>query len=704
MRARGSGRSSGGPVSEVSSGRHSSREVETEELDEDDDEDDDGWCGGKARLLPVHVHGSDLVVGLLTICTVVFAVVTLLALHLYGRDALVFENRLTDRAVLFGSLFCVCAVVQVMAVVQRVLSLRLMVSRLERKLHLLKERARNMIDFVEHELRAPLYTVLGMTGELHDVVSQQEDNGDDAALKLVDLIDTSCSRLSSVLGDMLLIEQLQRAAMDGSELPQPAGSDSFVLEDLIDSVYSAFQNHALEVGVKLESIYSLANSADGYKTLVTGAPVWTATIMSHLLRNAIAYTPSAGRVTLSVSTGNSFAHFADADAENSVSIEMPVLRADQGSSNLPLVLQIRVSDTGIGIPARSAPHLFAPYTRQNIHNARRTGGTGLGLTLVNTLVETLGGVMTVSSERDKGTDVTVLLPLKAAGPLGLPATAIAQQRQLTLAIPSVRLAPRVVHRLSGGIMHIDDRSLSHALVVRLLQEAAPRIKVALANNGDAALELAQKRRVAGRSPHVLILMDAHTPGPTVSEVVTELRQSNIDSPVVALLDGDPKFDAEAEELVASSGVVEVVRKPLTTSSMLALVRAYVRVSRRRKAKHGDKSLNSPEQETRRARANRSGFNALLRSNKTRHRRRSSSPAGPPTPPGAGMSRSPGPSHRRSVSSTNPTNATNTKRNTNSSTRTTGGRSSIASVLSNVSASSGGSVVTLVPIRRESTAT
>ena len=73
----------------------------------------------------------------------------------------------------------------------------------------------------------------------------------------------------------------------------------------------------------------------------------------------------------------------------------------------PRHVSITVADKGIGIAAEDLPRIFDPY-----FTTRRTG-TGIGLAISRNIVEGLGGRITVSSERDQGTEVRIELPVDA---------------------------------------------------------------------------------------------------------------------------------------------------------------------------------------------------------------------------------------------------------------------------------------------------
>jgi PAS domain S-box-containing protein len=108
-------------------------------------------------------------------------------------------------------------------------------------------------------------------------------------------------------------------------------------------------------------------------------------VLLNLIGNAVKYTPSAGRVTVSVAC------------------------RDGGAGAAPAVL-IRVADTGIGIPARHLPHVFDKFYRVHDPAAKYVAGTGLGLAIAKSIVDAHDGQIVVESSEGAGSVFTVVLP------------------------------------------------------------------------------------------------------------------------------------------------------------------------------------------------------------------------------------------------------------------------------------------------------
>ena len=118
--------------------------------------------------------------------------------------------------------------------------------------------------------------------------------------------------------------------------------------------------------------------------VVEGDPALLAVLVANLLTNAVRYNRAGGRVEVSL--------------------------AAQGGA-----AEIRVRDTGVGIPAAALSHVFDRFYRVDPARSRASGGSGLGLAITRWIVEAHGGTIDVESVKGEGSTFTVRLP-RATGP------------------------------------------------------------------------------------------------------------------------------------------------------------------------------------------------------------------------------------------------------------------------------------------------
>jgi len=221
----------------------------------------------------------------------------------------------------------------------------------------LGEMKANFIANISHELRTPLTHIMGYlelmaTASLGSLTDEQRH--------AVQVSQKAARRLEKLIEDLLMFSRASH------------GEVSFRQEklDICSLANRAIKNSAAkaeEAGVDLRLL------AVDEIPLVQGDPEKILWALTQLLDNAIKFTSSGGHV---------------------------VLGLKPESTNLVMV---SVRDTGIGIPEKSLRRIFEPFQQLDGSARRRTGGTGLGLTLVRQIVEAHGSVLDVRSVEGKGT-------------------------------------------------------------------------------------------------------------------------------------------------------------------------------------------------------------------------------------------------------------------------------------------------------------
>ncbi len=218
---------------------------------------------------------------------------------------------------------------------------------------------RRFVADASHELRTPLSIIRGEAD-----VALASDRTVAEYKESIAVMQDEARRLSRLVDDLL---NLTRADAESVKLR----IESFYLNDLLAECCRSVQPLAASKGVELSCDYPGDVMFSGDQELLRR-------LVFNLLENAIRYTPAGGRVSAALET-------------------------DDG------VVRIEVSDTGIGIPAEAAPHVFERFYRADHARSRDQGGFGLGLSIVKWIAETHHGTVQLSSRPGAGSTFTVLL-------------------------------------------------------------------------------------------------------------------------------------------------------------------------------------------------------------------------------------------------------------------------------------------------------
>lgn len=270
-------------------------------------------------------------------------------------------------------------------------------------------------------------------------------------------------------------------------------------------------------------------------------------------------------------------------------------------------LELRVEDTGLGIPEEQRSKVFARFHRVEGVRGRTHEGTGIGLALVQELVRLHGGSIRVESTVGKGSTFVVSIP---KGQAHLPAERLSKERILSSTgvsasayvdealrwlpeterpaeLPRVFASDSVqaphIQMTTGRILLADDNADMRGYVRRLLGDY---YDVHAVSNGLEALALARTY------PPDLVLTDVMMPGLDGFALLRELRASESTSTIpVILLSARAGEDARIEGMEA--GADDYMVKPFTARELLARVGAHLALGRlRREAAERERALRA----------------------------------------------------------------------------------------------------------------
>ncbi len=256
-------------------------------------------------------------------------------------------------------------------------------ARLQEAFDRLKELDRlksNFLATVSHELRTPLTSIIGYSemlagGLAGELVGEQ--------LEFVNTIHDKGEQLLSLIMGLLDLSKLESGTMRMS-------LRSVHIEPVLDEVISTLTPTARKKDVRLEL------DMDTGLAELRGDPERLRQVFINLVENAIKFTPAKGSVTLRARMVGG----DEGDDDGGLALLAPTRSR----------LEVRVADTGIGIPAREKPKVFDAFYQIDSSSTREYGGTGLGLSIVKRLVDAHGGEIAIEDNVPRGTVFVVALP------------------------------------------------------------------------------------------------------------------------------------------------------------------------------------------------------------------------------------------------------------------------------------------------------
>ncbi|HEY4262891.1 MAG TPA: ATP-binding protein [Schlesneria sp.] len=365
---------------------------------------------------------------------------------------------------------------------------------------MLRENDRRKDEFLAtlaHELRNPLAPI---RNSLH--ILRLTNGGDPASEQVCDMIERQVGHLVRLVDDLLEVSRITRGKvelrMEPVEIAGVIRSAVEASRPLIDAC-----DHQLAISLPSEPL------------TVQGDPVRLSQIFANLLNNSSKYMHSGGQIWLSVR------------------------RVDDD-------VLISVRDTGVGIEPEMLQHVFKMFAQVDRSKRQAQGGLGIGLTLVQSLVEMHSGTVEAKSDGlEKGSEFVIRLPLIKA---------TQQLQQSPPAIRDLRM-PKL------QVLVVDDNQDAATTLSMLLQLLG--CEVATANDGPSALQILKAYRPA------VAFLDIGMPGMDGYEVARRIRLiPELQSVMLVALTGWGQ--QEDRRLSSESGFDHHMLKPADITTLKAL--------------------------------------------------------------------------------------------------------------------------------------
>ncbi len=357
------------------------------------------------------------------------------------------------------------------------------------------------ISMMSHEIRTPLNAILGVGHllEATELTTRQR--------QLAHVLRSSSESLLALLNDILDLSKIEAGKVT---LDERAFDLRWQVQEIVDNFQLQAQEKRLTLAVEIDE--RLPRS-------LLGDPVKIGQVLTNLLSNALKFT-----------------------AQGSVNLKLAV----QEQSEETVVVELTITDTGIGIAKDRLPRVFEEFTQANGDIGRLYGGTGLGLTISQRLIEMHGSRITVASEPGKGTVFSFPLRLLIAPP----ESEVAGELNAT--------AERWLHGMR--VLVADDNAANLFVLSGLLRLWGVDLDVS--TNGREAVERVRE------GSYDLVLMDLLMPEldgyAATRQIRAEPRFAHL--PIFAISASDP---VGQEGRLDAAGFTEFIGKPILPAVLFA---------------------------------------------------------------------------------------------------------------------------------------
>ncbi len=386
---------------------------------------------------------------------------------------------------------------------------------------------------MSHELRTPLSAVLSYAELIREPTSLAEENRLHA-----EVIETNSKALLSLINDILDLSKVRAGKLNVLVEPVKPGP-------ILEQVRALLQPKAAEKSLSLTTSFS-----NGDDALVQVDPMRLRQVLINLIGNALKFTQQG-------------------------SVELRVER--DGDS----WLSVKIIDTGLGMTAEQVERIFMPFEQAEQTTAQRFGGTGLGLSLSQRLVELMDGELTVESQPGQGSTFTVRLRLAEAqldeNATSNPpspgrdvsselegATQALPQPTRTVSTSDVADAHDVLDAPVRVLLAEDAPDLAKFVQLILKREGHHCVHV---DNGVDAFEEAMGS-VQREQPFDLVLMDVQMPRLDGLSACCKLREAGYTGTIVALT---AHASPEDRRRCLDAGADDHVAKPLAPATLRKLL-------------------------------------------------------------------------------------------------------------------------------------
>ncbi len=371
----------------------------------------------------------------------------------------------------------------------------------------LAQSKQNFLANMSHEIRTPLNGIMGMAGQLQKTSLDKEQQF------YLETIRSASDNLLVIINDILDLSKIEAGKLSLEKI-------GFDPRTIVARAMQVMKHKAEEKGLAFTNNFCDTKLAE----VLIGDPYRLNQVLLNLISNAIKFTEK-GSVDISCT----------------VLIETPIQQK----------IRAVIKDTGIGMNDGFAGKLFQKFSQEDDSVTRKYGGTGLGMNICKELVEMMGGIIYVESEKGVGTSVIFEITF---------------DKGATNDLPQKEIVHTDIHILEGKcILVVDDNKMNRLVANAMLKNYG--CKVVQAIDGIDALQ-----KVKEYDPDI-VLMDVQMPEMDGIEA-TKIIRSTISTtlPIIALTALAIKGD---EQKCKNAGMNDYLTKPFEENQLVNMISKWV---------------------------------------------------------------------------------------------------------------------------------